>query len=449
MNETEKILEKVESASIENALNTNKQDTSEDKKDLMKLIEKIYVDKHWNYFKRVIDFYYPAKDGRKYYVALRSLASYMGKPITTIVKGEYNKKLIKGIRKIHPDDFVFTYEGVSNQDLIAKKNDFATKKLAYFLYFNKNKNLIYERFMENIKIFTARFRKEKAIIKNITILAALKGKIPTNYKNLSNVIEMSNLQVHIDELADFESFKLGKRFEYILRKKAIKIILEPLKLHFEKLTSEYEIEIPYDDIIRKVFNLKEIVGPYKEFLELIKFIAFFHQKHRDGYKFKDSEKVVLLAHPNDFIFASEIAENVFMMPVPNLKKSKLDFFNYLVDQAVIIKNKDELSGLSIYDVQIEQAHIVGDYSGSKSTLILWLSEFCKDYGLFTRNQFMKNALVYYKLNKVAPLPSDVSEFVSNIKKVYNDRIEYIRSIARKKNSKLKFFPIKKDKIDND
>ncbi len=43
MDETEKILEKVESASIENALNTNKQDTSEDKKDLMKLIEKIYV----------------------------------------------------------------------------------------------------------------------------------------------------------------------------------------------------------------------------------------------------------------------------------------------------------------------------------------------------------------------------------------------------------------------
>ncbi len=413
---------------------------SNNKKSLMKLLDRLYIDKHWNYFKKAINFYYPANDYKKYYVGLRSLSSYMGKNETSIVLGEYNEQLINAVFMIHPDEYKFEYKGVSKEELVAEHENFANKKLAYFIFFDENENLIYKRFMRNIKCFDVRIKKEITTINNITVLTAPKNKIPSNFKSLSNVIELSDLKKHVRKLKKFEKFKSTRVHEYTLREDSINEIVELLHQHFRTLDSNFQIEIPYGDIIDKMFTLEKFVCPYTEFLEIIKYLAFFHQKQRDSYKIKKADRNVILAHINDFIFAYEIAKHLFMTPIPNLPSRKLKFFNSLVREATVIMKKDRIS--NIFDIQLGQAYITSECKGKKTTLISWLKEFCDELGLLTRNQYMKNALVSYSLNKIAPLnKSDLSPLISRIKRAYDARIQHIKSLSNKKNPKINFFPI--------
>lgn len=72
--------------------------------------------------------------------------------------------------------------------------------------------------------------------------------------------------------------------------------LRKLNFHLKTLDCEFKVEVYYDNILRESFALKDVVLPYKEFLDLIKYITFFHQKNREWYEDKEVGKKYLLAH---------------------------------------------------------------------------------------------------------------------------------------------------------
>lgn len=101
------------------------------------------------------------------------------------------------------------------------------------------------------------------------------------------------------------------------------------------------------------------------------------------------------------------------------------------------KKRNELTNISIFDVQLEQSKIVSEYPGSKSTLILWLKEFSEKLGILKQNQYMKNAKVYFSLSSIAPLtPLNFILLLNRIKKAYNNRIQLIKDFEKKNNSKI-------------
>ncbi len=413
------------------------------REDPMKLIDKIYFDDHWTKFKKALDFYYPARDYKKYYIALRSLSSYLKKPKTTIVLGEYGEHLIKTILKIHPEEYILIYKGTSKKDLVVEK--WLDVKLAQFVYFKENRELIHGRYMRDVKSFDIRNRNEIDTVPNVTILTSVqKQQLPQEFKDSPVVIELDSFGKALNSMAYFESLKQGKKYEYNLLKNPIEKDLNLLKSHLRSLRLDYKIEIPYDNVLRKIFNLKQEITSFKEFLDLIKYLTFFNQKYRDWYEDKTTNRKYLLAHVNDFIIASQIATHVFASPIHNLKPVKLAFFNFLVKMADAKRKRSELSNISVYDVQIEQSQIIEEYPGKKSTLILWLKEFSGKLGLLTKNQYAKNAKVYFSLNKIAPLRFNNSHKLFNrVKRTYYARLEVIKAIQKKNKSKIKFHSLQK------
>ena len=413
------------------------------RKDPMKLINKIYFDDHWTKFKKALDFYYPARDYKKYYIALRSLSSYLKKPKTTVVLGEYGEHLIKTILKIHPEENILVYKGTNKKDLVLERWDHV--KLAHFVYFKENRELIHGRYMRDVKSFDIRNRFGIDTVPNVTILTSVqKQHLPQKFKDSPVIIELDSFGKALNSLAYFESFKQGKKYEYNLLKTSIEEDLNLLRSHLESLRLDFKIEIPYDNVLRSIFDLKQSVILFKEFLDLIKYLTFFNQKYRDWYEDKTTKRKYLLAHVNDFIIASQIATHVFTRPSHNLKPAKLAFFNFLVKKADAKRKRSELSNISVYDVQIEQSQIIEEYPGKKSTLILWLKEFSGKLGLLSKNQYTKNAKVYFSLNKIAPLHFNNSlKLYSRIKRKYYARLEVIKVIQEKKNSQIKFHSIQK------
>ena len=408
-------------------------------------IDHQYFDTHWNEFKKVIDFYYPTKDYKKYYIALRSFFSYFSKPKTTIVLGEYSEHLIKGILKLHPEKYVLCYEGVDKIDLVSE--EWKDKRLVYYVYFDENKEIIYNRYMRNVSEFRVRTRKGSTIIPNKTLITrAKKELLPKKFRLTPNVIELSNLESHVKELALSESTKQGKRLEYNKKKTSIVKIGQKLQLLIEKYNCEFHVEVVYYEILRSSFKLRNTILPYKEFLDLIKVITFFNQNFREWYEDKITNKKYLLAHPSDFVIAYEIALHIFSVPIPNLTPVKQHFFNFIVKKAKEKKKRSELPNISLFDIQLEQSKIINDYPGNKSTLILWLKKFCDDLRILTRTQYKKNAKIYFSLNKIAPLASlDFTTVLDRIKKTYKSRVLIIQAKEKKDKSEIKFHSLKENK----
>ena len=276
--------------------------------------------------------------------------------------------------------------------------------------------------MTKIKNFDVEFKKIKKEIPNITVLAlALKNRLPSYYEDITNVIELSNLNKHTREWTEFKSFKEGEKYEYNKLKEENKERIVRLNNHFRALDCKYRVEVPYHDILRKVMYFHKSILPFDEFIDLIKYITFFHQNKREWYEDKNIGKKYLLAHYNDFIYAYQIALHLFSTPSPNLKPVKLKFFNYLVDEAEKKIKREGLKNLSIYDIQLEQSKIITNYQGKASTLRLWLSQFSSSLGILSRSQRMKNAKIYYSLKKIAPLKSN--KFTSFIKDIQNINIQ--------------------------
>lgn len=417
---------------------------SENLEDFNLQVDHSFCDVNWNYFKDVLDFYFPSKNLKKYYCGVLPISSYMGDPKSKFIMGEYSERLIKGIMKLYPDDHTVIYKGVNNLDLVVQ--DWENKKLAHFIFFNENKDLIYNRYMKNIKNFNVRIKTLVKSIPNITVFATpLGGKAPSYFKRLNNKVELSNLQIDIEELVAFESFKYGRKYEYNLLKESIIQKVKKLNNHFRNLDSNFLVEIPFHEILCKEIKLYETIVPFNDFLNLVKYITFFHQKRREWYEDGNSNKKYLLSHYNDFIYSYQIASYLFTSPAPNLKPAKLQFFNYLVERAEKKKQEDdELKNLSIYDVQLEQSKIIADYPGKKSTLLLWLNEFSSKFNLLTRNQQIKNAKVYYSLKKIAPLKSDRFEsLLESIHNGYRKRIEKLKDLSSKKDAPIKFHQLSK------
>lgn len=399
----------------------------------------LFVDEHWALFKEVLDFYYPPEDSRKYYIGIRSISSYMNSPKATIVIGEYSERLIKAIFKIHPKEFTLTYSGVNNRDLIIKNWD--TIKVAYFVFFEENMNLIYRRYMRNLKHFNVRIKCDTFKIPVVAVLTSTsRNSLPSNSPSNTNVIELSNYKTHLEELARFESYKQGRKYEYNRLTGPIKKHIKKLQVHFRDLDCLFLVEISFDDLLREEFILDEDTISFKEFLDLIKYITFFHQNHREWYQDKKSGKKYLLAHPNDFMYGYLIAIHIFTIPSQNLTPAKLKFFNYLVKMGdKKIEQDQELKDLTLYDIQLEQSKIINEYPGKKSTLLLWLSEFSSTLRLLTRSQKMKNAKVYYSINRIAPLKANRFEsLIKNVKKAYQDRVAALKELELKDSKPIVF-----------
>lgn len=60
----------------------------------VRVLDPLYCDENWQYFIETLDFFYPPKDRRKYYIAIRPISSYRMKPKTTVILGEYAEKFI-------------------------------------------------------------------------------------------------------------------------------------------------------------------------------------------------------------------------------------------------------------------------------------------------------------------------------------------------------------------
>ncbi|NVM52236.1 MAG: hypothetical protein HWN66_00945 [Candidatus Helarchaeota archaeon] len=410
--------------------------------DGLKLVNGKFCDKHWDFFKDVLDFYYPNEDFRKYHAGILPISSYMEKPKSAIILGECNEKLIKGILKIYPDEHVLRYMGINDLDLFLE--DWKGIKLAYFVFFEENKDLIYNKYMRNIEDFKIRIRKGSKIIPNITVLAtSLKSNLPSRFKPSSNIIELSNLEKDIEDLVKFELFKQGHGYEYHLLKKPVKEKIARLNTHFRELDREFLVEISWDDILQDEVNLNESILPFEAFLDLIKYITFFHQKKREWYEDKNSGKRYLISHYNDFIHAYLIAMHFFTSPLSNLKPAKLAFFNYLIEMAEKKRRGEkELKNLSMHDIQLEQTKIVDDYPGKRSTLYFWLNEFSNKLRLLVKIQPVKGGKVYYSLNKIAPLkPNRFEDLLEKIQRSYKRRIEELKKIESKSNTPIIFHPI--------
>ena len=403
-----------------------------------------YFEPHWNDFKKIIDFYYPVQDYKKYYIALRSFFSYFTRPKTTIVVGEHSDHLIKGVLKLHPEKYVLKYAGVNNLDLISEEwNDI---KLAYFVYFEENKELIYNRYMRNVSEFKIRTKKGVYAVPNVSLITRTKKEIlPSRFKSSLSVIELSSLEEHVKEMALFESSKLGKRLEHDKRKSVIKDIIKRFRRLVDNFDCAFQVEISYFRILQSSFNLKDTVLPFKEFLDLLRIITFFNQNYRDWYEVNSTGKKYLVSHPNDFIMAYEIALHLFSVPISNLKPVKQHFFDFIVKRAHEKMKRSELTHISIFDIQLDQSKIIRDYPGSSSTLRLWLKEFCSSLKILTQSQNKKNAKIYFSLNKIAPLTiSNFNRLFKRITRAYTSRVSILKAKELKNKVKIKVYPLKKE-----
>lgn len=405
--------------------------------------EKESVEVDVNTLKKVLNHDFKGEDTVKLLIFFMTLGSYRNSHQIIVLTGEILKlrtQLIKAIYNLHPYEYTYANSDIGSsckRALVFK--DWKSEKILYVTNYEKNRDLIH-KFIEDEWSFSIVIKNKDAPKKSFTIEMEIPQMsiLTTSTENSLNpdiernalIIGLRNSCFQSKIRSEYYSYKSGNYAKIMSHNQLILKKRGEIKSFLKNLDGSYNVEIPYEILIRRYFNylLPRSEVYHYFFLELIKNITFFHQNRRDWYLIQKNNVKVLLSHPEDLRMAIDIGKDIFFKINPNLEQKHINILKFISESLKLKQPANQTS--SSRHIEFTRSKIISDYQDfvenkgaipkSSKTYENYLSFLVKKNCLACEKRSNVN---FYRLKNTPSLKETNSEQVleeANI--LYNERL---------------------------